>query len=90
MNQELLRRDAADTEVNRPVRERNMKQKARVMWPRANSNKEWEAVNKYLSLILSRLGENASYRLEKMGDIIYSYGVEDLGCKIERGVKEYN
>ena len=35
VEEEVLRRDAADTEVNRPVRERNMEQKARVKWPRA-------------------------------------------------------
>ena len=58
--EEVLRRDAADTEVKRPVRERNLERKARVKWPRVNSNKEWEAVNK------------------------------DLGCKIEKGLKEYN
>ena len=49
-----------------------MEQKARVKWPRANSNKEWEAVNRDLSIISGRLGGNASNRLEKMGDIIYS------------------
>ena len=60
MEEEVLRRDAADTEVNRPVRERNMEQKARVKWPRANSNKEWESVNKDLSVILSGLGGNVT------------------------------
>ena len=60
---------------------RNLEQKARVKWPRANSNQEWEAVSKDLSLILSRLGGNASDRLEKMGAIIYSYGVERFGVK---------
>jgi len=74
VEKEVLRSDAADTEVNRPVRERNLEQKARVKWPRANSNKEWDSVNKNLSLILRRLGGNTSDRLEKMGDIIYSYG----------------
>ena len=64
MEEEVLRRDA--DEVSRPVRERNMEQKARVKWPRANSNKEWNAVNKDLSLILNRPGGNASDRLEKM------------------------
>ena len=67
--------------MNRPVRERNLEQKARVKWPRANSNKEWEAVNKDLSLIFSRLGGNASDRLEMMGDIIYSYGAERFGVQ---------
>ena len=79
--EEVLRRDAADTGVNRPVREKNLEQKARVKWPRANSNKEREAVNKDLSLIFSRLGGNASDKLEKMGDIIYSYGVERFGVQ---------
>ena len=40
--------------INRPVRERNVEQKARVKWPRANGNKEWEAVNKDLLIILGR------------------------------------
>jgi len=48
------RREAADTEVNRPVRERNMEQKARVKRPRTTSNKEWEVVNKDLSIICGR------------------------------------
>jgi len=66
VEEEVLRRDAADTEVNRPVRERNMKQKAGVKWPRANSSKKWEAVNGDLSIILGKLGRNASNRLEKI------------------------
>jgi len=75
------------TEVNRPVRERNMEQRARVKWPRANSNKEWEAVNKDLLIILGRFGGNASDRLEKMGDIIYSYGVERFGVQDRKRVE---
>jgi len=39
VEEEVLRRDAADTEVNKPVRERNMEKKARVKWPRANGNR---------------------------------------------------
>uniref|UniRef100_A0A665VUN2 Coiled-coil domain containing 125 n=1 Tax=Echeneis naucrates TaxID=173247 RepID=A0A665VUN2_ECHNA len=37
-------------------------QKARLKWPRANSSKEREIVNRDLSIILSRLGGNASGR----------------------------
>ena len=59
---EVVRRDAAETDVNRPVSERNMEQKARVKWPRANSRKEWETVNRDLSVILSRLGGNRTCR----------------------------
>ena len=87
MEEEVLRRDAADNKVNRPVRERNMEQKARVKWPRANSNKEWEALNKDLSIILSRLEGNASDRLEKMGDIIYSNGAERFGVQDRKRVE---
>jgi len=87
VEEEVLRRDAADNKVNRPVRERNMEQKARVKWPRANSNKEWEALNKDLSIILSRLEGNASDRLEKMGDIIYSNGAERFGVQDRKRVE---
>ena len=90
VEEEVLRRDAADTEVNRPVRERNMEQKARVKWPRANSNKEWEAVNRDLSIILGRLGGNGSNRLEKMGDKIYSYGAERFGLQDRKRVERKN
>ena len=86
VEEKVLRRDAADTEVNRPVRERKMEQKARVKWLKANGNKEWEALNKDLSLILGRLGRNASDRLEKMGDIIY-YGVERFGMQDRKRVE---
>ena len=51
-----------------------MEQKARVRWARANDRKEWETVNRDLSVILSRLRGNAVERLEKMGDIVYLYG----------------
>ncbi len=78
--EETIRGDAADIEVNRPVRERNMEQKARVKWPRASSKTEWESVNRDLSVILSRLGGNASNRLEKMGHIIYS--LQDLWLRM--------
>ena len=64
-----------------------MEQKARVKWPWANSNKEWEAVNRDLSIILGRFGGNASDRLEKMGDIIYSYSVERFGVQDRQRVE---
>ena len=87
VEEEVLRRDAADTQVNRPVREINMEQKARLKWPRANSNKEWEAVNKDSAVMFGRLGGNASDRLEKMGDIFYSYGVESFWVQDRKRVE---
>ncbi|XP_049449241.1 uncharacterized protein LOC125899203 [Epinephelus fuscoguttatus] len=75
----VVREDAGDTEASMLARERTMEQKVRVRWPRANDSKEWEIVNRDLSVILSRLRGNAMERLEKMGDIMYSYGVERFG-----------
>lgn len=51
-----------------------------VKWPKSNS-KEWETINKDLSLILSNIKESAKKKLEKMGDLIYSYGEEKCGVK---------
>ena len=72
----FLRRDAANTEVNRPVRERNIEQKAGVKWPKANSNRMGGSQYRFVDNI-----RYANDRLEKMGDIIYSYGVERFGMQ---------
>lgn len=44
-----------------------------VKWPKSNS-KEWETINTDLSLILNNIKGSAEKKLEKMGDLIYSYG----------------
>ncbi len=51
-----------------------------VKWPKSNS-KEWETINTDLSLILSHIKGSAKKKLEKMGDLIYSYGEERCGVK---------
>ncbi len=51
-----------------------------VKWPKSNS-KEWETINTDLSLILSNIKGSAEKKLEKMGDLIYSYGEEKCGMK---------
>ena len=40
-----------------------------------------------MSLILGKLGGNASDKLEKMGDIIYSYGAERFGVQDRKRVE---
>ena len=75
--QEELRSE--DAEANMPAKERNMEHRAKIRWPRANNGKEWETVNRDLSVSLSRLRGNAVDKLEKMGEIIYSYGAERFG-----------
>lgn len=44
----------------------------RARWPQTNDSKEWELVNKDVSLILNGLRGNAMGKQEKMGKIIYS------------------
>lgn len=61
-----------------------MEQKAKVRWPRANNSNEWEAVNRYLSVILGRLRGHVVERLEKFGDVMYSYGIERCGVSAKR------
>lgn len=51
-----------------------------VKWPKSNS-KEWETINTDLSLILSNIKGSAEKKLDKMGDLIYSYGEEKWGVK---------
>ncbi len=51
-----------------------------VKWPKSNS-KEWETINTDLSLILGNIKGSAEKKLEKMGDLIYSYGEEKCGVK---------
>lgn len=60
--------------------------KAGSAWPRANGCKEWETVNRDLLVILNRLRGNAIDRLERMGDVISSYGAQRFGVH-DRGVR---
>lgn len=60
--------------------------KAGSAWPRANGRKEWETVNRDLLVILNRLRGNAIDRLERMGDVISSYGAQGFGVH-DRGVR---
>ena len=82
--EEVQRGDEVGAEVHRPAKERSMEQKAKVRWPRANNSKEWEAVNSDLSVILSKLRGDVVERLEKMGEVIYSYGLERFGVSVNR------
>lgn len=74
--EEVQRGDEVGAEFHRPAKERSMEQKAKVRWLRANNSNEWEAVNRDLSVILGRLRGHVVERLEKFGDVMYSYGLE--------------
>ena len=47
-----------------------------VRWPGAAEGRTWEDVNSDLFSSLGQLKGTAESKLEKMGDIIYSYGKE--------------
>lgn len=49
-------------------------------WPKPNS-KEWETINTDLSLILNNIKGSAEKKLEKIGDLIFSYEEEKCGVK---------
>ena len=50
-----------------------------VRGPGAAEGRTWEDVNSDLVSILGQLKRTAESKLEKMGDIIYSYGKERFG-----------
>ncbi|XP_016102606.1 uncharacterized protein [Sinocyclocheilus grahami] len=60
-----------------------------VKWPKSGSKKEWTKVNADPSKILNELRGTAEKKLDKMSDLVYSYGVERFGAK-ERGKKKNN
>lgn len=59
--------------------------KLSVKWPKAVDKKEWETVNRDLTQILEEQGGTTQEKLERMGDIIYSYGEEHFGANKGRG-----
>lgn len=57
-----------------------------VKWPKSNSKKEWAKIDADLIKILNGIKGSVEKKLEKMGDLIYSYGAERFGAK-EMGKK---
>lgn len=49
-----------------------------------SSKKEWATINADLTNILGRLRGTVDKKLEKMGDLIYSFGAERFGLKLTR------
>lgn len=61
-----------------PATEKNIQgYRPQVKWPKSSSKKEWTTVNTDLSMILNELRGTAEKKLDKMSDLIYSYGMED-------------
>ncbi|KAJ8352263.1 hypothetical protein SKAU_G00237390 [Synaphobranchus kaupii] len=58
-----------------------------VKWPKSNS-KEWEIINEDVNLILGGIKGSVEKKLEKMGDLVYSYGKERFGVKEQVSKKD--
>lgn len=73
-----------------PAVEKNIQgYRPQVKWPKSGSKTEWTTVNVDLSKILNELRGTAEKKLDKMSDLIYSYGAERFGVK-ERKVGNNN
>ncbi|KAK0145224.1 hypothetical protein N1851_015879 [Merluccius polli] len=76
----------AERETRQPRREKMNGHRPGVSWPGAAEGRLWENVKSDLVSILGQLKGTAESKLEKMGDIIYSYGKERFGI-IEKRAK---
>ena len=55
--------------------------KPQVKWPGASEKKQWETINRDLTSVLQSISGTVERKLDKMGDIIYSYGAERYGVR---------
>lgn len=56
-------------------------QKSQILWPKSFQKKEWGTVDSDLVHLLGGLKGGVERKLDKMGEIIYSYGAERFGVK---------
>ena len=80
----------AGREASQPRREKMSGHKPGVRWPGAAEGRTWEVVNSDLVSILGRPKGTAESKLEKMGDIIYSYGKERFGIVEKRTKRQHD
>ena len=81
---------SANLEPNQsqPAVEKNIQaSRPQIKWPKSSSKKEWVAIDTDLSNILGGLKGASEKKLEKMSDLIYSYGEERFGIR-EPGKKK--
>ncbi len=55
--------------------------KPKILWPKSCQKKEWGAIDTDLVHLLEGLKGGVERKLEKIGEIIYSYGSESFGVK---------
>ncbi|KAL0199484.1 hypothetical protein M9458_008024, partial [Cirrhinus mrigala] len=58
--------------------------KPQVRWPKSCERKEWETIDTDISNLLGQLRGTVVRKLERMGDLIYNYGVERFGMVEKR------
>ena len=54
-----------------------------IKWPKSCEKKMWDSINTDISKLLEQLRGTAIKKLEKMGEMIYSYGAEHFGITEE-------
>ncbi len=65
-----------------PAVERKMDgQKPQILWPKSCQKREWGTIDTDLVHLLEGLRGGVERKLEKIGEIIYSYGTERFGVK---------
>ncbi|RXN17451.1 hypothetical protein ROHU_008023 [Labeo rohita] len=71
--------------LSQPVIENKIQgRKPQVRWPKSCERKEWETIDTDISNLLGQLRGTVVRKLERMGDLIYNYGVERFGMVEKR------
>ena len=81
---EEVRGTEGEGEPSQSKREKAWEQKARVSWPQAKDKMTWESVDRDLAMVLEGLKGTAMAKLERMGEVIYSYGLDRFGSSDRR------
>lgn len=73
------------------IESKTQERKQQIKWPRSCEKKEWEVINTDISKLLGQLRGIAVKKLERMGDLIYDYGVDHFGTteKKEENTNQY-
>lgn len=74
-----VRGDDGEIKPRQPNREKAWEQKARVNWPQAKDKNAWESVDRDLVMLLEGIKGTAKEKLERIGEVVYSYGLERFG-----------
>lgn len=60
----------------------------RVKWSGSSEKEQWETIHRDLTSILQNMSGTVERKLDKMGDVIYSYGAELCGVMSNQHQRE--